>query len=136
MEGRILTVTKGIAPQDARQGRLWNFLNKGIDFYPIRYWPKWAIENLLAKGTEKHNEGRFGLFFFLVANGLSPELAGLYVLAEDVVVREDGVPHIVLTGHQKAHVHVAGMKRQAWENKLFLGRKQVLNMETQEIEWF
>jgi len=64
-----------------RVTRLWNFFNKGEEFWPIREWPLWA-QNLALKMHLSYQE-RYELFFFFAVNGLPPVLLEEWVLATD-----------------------------------------------------
>jgi len=74
--------TKLFIDYDKLSGRekvLYNSLNDGEFFWPISQWPQWAQFNQLCSHRDRNQ--RYNLFFFLVGNGLSPELASDWCLA-------------------------------------------------------
>lgn len=62
-------------PEDKRQTRVWNHLQEGEVFFPIREWPEWARIVMLKTPAARTRTERYSLFHFFVMNGLDPGLA-------------------------------------------------------------
>jgi len=117
-------------PTNARQARVWNFLNSGDDFYPIREWPAYLRQNVMS--PHRRNRERYTLFFFLVANGLDPTTAGLWTLLSDV-----SHGHILTEGYDaQAERQVAQMMVQHDDGSLYRERKYMYNMSSGKVEKF
>lgn len=79
--GRALHLGESVEPRNGREARMWNSMNRGAVFYPIRLWPTEMQELWLA--NHRNNEQRFKLFVFWVMNGMDPRVAGSHILATD-----------------------------------------------------
>jgi len=112
---------------DARSHRLWLFFNRQDDFFPISFWPKWAQEKMVWE--HKPREQRFNLMFFLIGNGVYPPIAAEWVLACDVKAGS------LVEGQYdlNAHEDVLGIVKRATAGKLFLGKKDVWDMQAQAV---
>jgi len=109
-------------PQDPRQARIWNFLNSGEDFFPIRDWPDY-LQTLQLK-QHRVNRERFTLFFFLAANGLDPEVAAQWTLLNDVIHGR-----LITRGYDyQAHRQVQQLITQHTSGSLYSGRKRIYDM--------
>lgn len=136
----VLSLLQGVGKKAAT--RLWNSLNSGERFHPIRQWPEWAQKAQLsaaAGGTGRHggllaNKDRFGLFHFLAANGLDPGVASEHVLAGDArsIARGGlklGWQLLKHSGYaDKAERHVAQMIQQATSGDMFRLPKKYMSM--------
>jgi hypothetical protein len=102
---------------------VWNHLNRGDWFYPIRKWPSW-LQSLMLK-EHRNNRERFTLFFFLTGNGLSPDIAGEWTLLKDV-----GKDMVLKIGDydNKARAQVIQMKEQLRKGTFFKGDKKMMDM--------
>lgn len=106
----------------ARTARLWNYLNRGEDFFPIRLWPTYLAEMMMLE--HKKNRDRFTLFFFLTGNGFEPTMARDWVLASDF---KDG--RVILgTYDPSAYKHMSQLIEQARSGTLFNGDKKIMDM--------
>jgi len=75
------------------------------------------------------NRDRFTLFFFLAANGLDGETAGLWTLLIDVRPDESGALRPIVGQYdQTAHRHIKQMQRQLEEGTLFRGDKPMMDL--------
>jgi len=125
--------TSAHRPHTAAQARLWNALNKGVDFWPVKQWPAWAQKELL-KGPTRGRARTYDLFHFLTVNGLEPRTAGLYTLADDYTYelyrsnatpkRKNHVIEMINTVHGRY-----GEKRRA----AFFNAKRALDMITGRV---
>lgn len=102
---------EGPHPTDARESRIWNWLNKQDEFYPVRRWPGWARYVVMKK--DKGNKDRFELYRWLVVNGCNPETAGTWSSMQDAVPGAIlGVPHVVVDMRPKVLQHLNQMETQ------------------------
>jgi len=79
--GRALHLGESAGPRNQREARMWNRMNEGKVFYPIRLWP--TDMQLLWLKDHRNNGDRFQLFLFWVMNGMDPRMAGNHILATD-----------------------------------------------------
>jgi len=117
-------------PTNARQARIWNYLNTGEDFYPIRDWPPYL--RALVLSPHRLNRGRFTLFFFLVVNGLEPQEAAMWTLLNDV---RGGNPISGGYDHE-ARRQVQQMVKQHEDGSLYRQRKHMYNMASGKVDLF
>jgi len=117
-------------PINPRMARVWNYLNTGEDFYPIRDWPAYLRASIMS--SHRMNRQRFNLFFFLVANGLEPEVAGQWTLLYDV---KDGVP-LSMGYDYEAKRQVQQMIKQHNDGSLYRERKHIYSMASGKVELF
>lgn len=104
-------------PRDAREGRVWNYLNKADLFWPITEWENHHRE--MALTAHKDNKMRFKFFQFLVGNGLEPNIAAEWVLMADVVNNQV----VAGTYDAKAKEQIEQMKQQNQDGSLFRNYK-------------
>lgn len=69
------------------QHRIWERLRDSSTWYAVNTWPAWAQRNITL--PHKSDSQAYNLFVFLVANGLSPSIAGSWLVTSDV---KDGKP--------------------------------------------
>lgn len=114
----------GINPTNPRQARVWNYLNKGDEFYPIRAWPTWAQSAAML--SHRSFRDRFTYFRWLASNGASPAFLTRVVLLTDVT---NGGISFDSSGYDlSAGRHVNSMLEQLKSGKLFDSNPSVLDM--------
>jgi len=114
----------GMRPKDAREVRVWNYLN-GVqdDFWPIFLWPAWAQTSALSE--HRSNLQRFQYFYFLVGNGLAPDIATEWVVLKDVLAGKEMQYGL----YDRAAVdQLNWLKVKAKKKELFNGRYRVFDM--------
>lgn len=115
------------------QARWSNYLNKQDWFYPLRSWPDFLRD--LALKCHKNNRERYTLFFFLVGNGLDPQLAGRWCIGNDYTL--DSGP--ISKGYDaSAYKQVEQMKNQAAmapgvPGGMWFGAKKIMDMATGRV---
>lgn len=109
--------------KDQRTARVWNHMNRGDWFYPIRTWPVWAQKLMLLE--HRNNRDRYSLFFFLTSNGLSPDIAGQWVLLRDIAAQGR---EVLGQYDEAARRQVIQMKEQIRKKEFFKGTKPVWDM--------
>lgn len=114
-------------PKTALEGRLWNFANKGEEFWPIREWPPHMKEYFLL-GQERNNAQRYELYAFWTMNGMAPEVASEWIRLADAA---NGVK--VFTQRKKVLEHCAEMERQVAMGTLVKG-KRLLDMIERRVQ--
>jgi len=115
-------------PSTPREARVWNFLNRELDWFPLRSWPVWLVR--LAMKEHKSNRDRFSLFFFWTANGMDPERAAAHLLMTDV----QGGRYTQTYGYdQQAFRQVQQMVTQVYDGTLFPNGKRYWNMAMQRV---
>lgn len=111
-----------------RQGRVGRYVDESDIFWRISFWPAWARGILMQ--AHSSNRDRFALFFFLVANGMDPLVAGSWVLMTDAV---GGI--IKSWGYDnQAKRQIAQMVRETRNGTIFKGTKRYYNMVTGKAE--
>jgi len=102
-----------VVPNTPREARVWNFLNSGEDFFPIREWPNYLKE--MALKEHKNHRERYRLFLFLSANGLHPDIAASWVLMADYMGKQ------ILHGDydRAALAQISDMTKKAFSRELF-----------------
>jgi len=116
------------APRAGRETRVWNYLNRQLDWYRLSAWPVWIAK--LALKEHKTNRDRYSLFFFWTVNGMNPDQAGALLLVTDV---EQG-RYTQTYGYDPAAMRqVAQMVRQCLDGTLFPNGKRYWNMAYQQV---
>lgn len=124
---------RSVANYSREQARWSNYLNKQDWFFPLRTWPDFLQD--LALKCHKNNRERFTLFFFLVGNGLEPQLAGRWCIANDYTI--DSGP--ISKGYDaSAYKQVEQMKAQTLllpgaPGAMFQGNKKIMDMATGRV---
>lgn len=68
-------------PKNAREARIWRgIIQSDMFFHPLR-WPIFARD--LALSPHRTYRDRYRYFLFLTTNGLTPEVAATWTLADD-----------------------------------------------------
>jgi len=111
-----------------REARVWNFLNAGRDFFPIRSWPTWLQD--LALSEHKNNRDRFNYFFFLVSNGMNPVLAGQWTLQTDA---HNGMALSGTGYNDHAHRQIQQMIQQIGAGTFFTGKKKMIDLASGKV---
>lgn len=107
-----------------REARVWNYLNKGEYFYPIRLWPEHLQEMALAEHKELRERYRF--FQFLTWNGLGIEKAQEWTFMNDV---RNGEP-VEGDYDRAAWTQMKDMKQKARDGRLFRNCAPAWDMES------
>lgn len=117
---------EGPHPTNAREARVWNYLNSQDEFYPLRKWPGWA--QYIAMKDDKNNKDRFELFRWLVVNGLSPATASVWATLQDVTPSAStGVWRLKVDERTKVDKHMSQMVLQyTTDDPTFFGHSRVL----------
>lgn len=111
-----------------RRARKWNYLMKQDEFYKPTVWPQWAQKAVLARHL--NGKDRFGLFFFLAANGLEPQVAADWVYMTDVETKGGRTKFYDLGYDDGAMRQKIQMVRDARSGRMFKGNKSYLDLET------
>jgi len=115
-----------------REARVWNFLNAQDDFFPIRSWPAWLQD--IALSEHRNNRDRYNYFFFLVANGLQPTLAGEWTLMNNVEKTGHGGMVAVSQGYNDhARRQVTQMIQQLGAGCFFTGKKKMMDLASGKV---
>lgn len=89
------------------------------------YMPaKWFWPMLL---RHKNRSDRYNVFFFLLANHMLMPDAAKWATVEDVVVR-NGRLVVIVDMREKVRKHRSELIKQAYDRKLFLGKKRVYSI--------
>lgn len=109
-------------PHDAREARVWNYINRQDLFWHMSLWPEWAQTAMLME--HKTYDRRYDLIYFLTANGLDPDVALEWITCRDVV---NGT---CLTEAYDKHAwrDMLGLIKKAKEGTLLHGNKPMLDM--------
>lgn len=109
-------------PLTPREARIISYLHSQDIFFKYGSWPEYLRD--LALLPHKNNRQRFTLFFFLVGNGLEPELAVLWTLLVDV--RSGKLIQGVYDDSAKKQM--VQLKTQVYTDTLFTGSKAMMDM--------
>lgn len=115
-------------PLTPREVRIIEYLHNVQDMF-FRYgdWPEYLQRMILL--PHKDNRQRFTLFFFLVGNGLEPEIAGVWTLLIDVRAGLTGILRPIVGGYDDAaHKQIEQMKQQVANGTLFKGTKDMMDL--------
>lgn len=106
-----------------REARVWNYLNRGDWFWPIREWPVFLQKMQLKE--HRNNRERYTLFFFLTGNGMSPDIAGQWTILRDI-----GQGGVEKEGNydKSARAQIIQMKEQIRKGSFFKGDKKIMDM--------
>jgi len=116
------------APRAGRETRVWNYLNKHLDWYRVSTWPRWIIG--LALKEHKNNRDRYSLFFFWTVNGMDPEQAAMHLLMTDV----QGGRYTQTYGYDaSAQRQVMQLVLQCRDGTLFVPGKRYWDMSKGEV---
>lgn len=120
-----------------RESNLWEYAASADwkeDFWSIHYWKPWLVRMYLLQ--YKHNEDRYSLFFWFVANGLRPEQAHFTIMAADAYVAKDKHWRLVKGNYDaKAHLQLqVQFPRELIENRFFKGHKDYYDLNTGTIK--
>jgi len=110
-----------------RKLRLLQFLHDQDEFPKGHVWPRWTLE--LFTKVDKREKDLYDLFFFLTANGLSPESASDWVLALDY---RNGRLVLNQRLREKRQAQIVRLKKRAYSRELFIGpdEKKIKNLTT------
>jgi len=102
-----------------------------MPFWQIKDWPEWIQR--LALSIHKDNRQRYNFFFFLVCNGLSPDLASEWTLMTDV---RNGQP--ISEGYDNVAHHQVDIQMpvQHINGTLYRGTKSMMDMVSGEVRLF
>lgn len=114
---------------DRRSARLSMFFKKQDIFFPYRQWPGWAREYILLE--HKSNRIRFNLFFFLVGNGLNPEIAAKWITYKDYIVQH---PVVGVYNRNALTQLFIQLPKQVKEGTLFRKRKRMYDIAMGRVE--
>ena len=116
-----------------RRARMRNFFMRQDIFFTFNEWPEW-VQDLILEGHHKRR-ARYSLFFFLVANGLNPEIAIEWIKAIDY---HNGrlVSGAYTQKHEKHFHEMLGQTDPNSPSYMFKGEKPIKNLYTGRVEKF
>ena len=110
-------------PKSLREARLWNFFQKQDDFWRIEEWPEYI--KIIALKYQRNNRERYTFWFFLVGNGLDPNIASEWVLSIDF--RQGNLVRGIYDESALRQVLVQ-LPKQNEEGSLWKGKKPMMDM--------